>query len=139
MGRSLSLLAALVLATLAQGQEQQIVWPKHVKAPIYPAIAQTAHVAGVVIVRVTLDSEGRVTKADVVSGSALLQRAAVDSVRLWTFTKPPYDDFSEQVSCVFRLLDPDKNEPTGAVEFDFPDRVTVTAPLAHVMTNETAR
>jgi protein TonB len=55
-------------------------------APVYPAIAQTARVQGVVILEAVLDAEGRVESVRVLRSIPLLDQAAVDAVQQWRFT-----------------------------------------------------
>jgi protein TonB len=55
-------------------------------APVYPAVAQAAGVAGVVILEATIDREGRVANARVLRSIPLLDQAAVDAVRQWQFS-----------------------------------------------------
>lgn len=52
---------------------------------VYPASARAMRTEGVVIVRVKIDKEGRVKKADVLKGDPLLAQAAVDAVRQWRY------------------------------------------------------
>jgi periplasmic protein TonB len=54
--------------------------------PVYPAIAQTARVQGVVILEAVLDANGRVDSVRVLRSIPLLDQAAVDAVRQWRFT-----------------------------------------------------
>jgi hypothetical protein len=55
-------------------------------APIFPAIAKTAHVSGDVHIRITADPQtGLVTDVQAVSGPQLLWRAAIDAARFWQF------------------------------------------------------
>jgi TonB family protein len=54
-------------------------------APIYPPIAQAARVSGSVVLRVTVGTDGRISKLSVVSGPAMLQQAAINGVERWTF------------------------------------------------------
>jgi protein TonB len=54
--------------------------------PTYPAIAQLAHVQGLVILEATIGVNGRVTAAKVLRSIPLLDRAALDAVRQWEFT-----------------------------------------------------
>ena len=55
--------------------------------PVYPTIALTARVHGLVIVEATIDTSGRVQAARVLrSDSALLDEAALSAVRRWTYT-----------------------------------------------------
>jgi TonB family protein len=53
--------------------------------PSYPAIARAAGATGVVEVEVTVDESGNVASARAVAGHPLLQQAAVDAARQWTF------------------------------------------------------
>jgi protein TonB len=55
----------------------------HILVPIqpeYPAIARNAHVQGTVTIDAVISKEGRVEQARVVSGPALLARAALAAV-----------------------------------------------------------
>ena len=55
---------------------------KHVN-PIYPAVAQSGKVQGVVILEALIGTNGKVTNARVVP---LLDQAAIDAVMQWEFT-----------------------------------------------------
>jgi TonB family protein len=52
---------------------------------VYPPIAQAAHVQGKVIPEIAVNPKGEVQSGKVVSGPTMLQQAALDSVRQWTF------------------------------------------------------
>jgi protein TonB len=54
--------------------------------PIYPAIAQTARVEGVVIIEATIGPTGRVLDAQLLRSIPLLDAAALEAVRQWEFT-----------------------------------------------------
>lgn len=54
--------------------------------PAYPPVAQAAGAQGIVEVQVTLDEQGNVVAAKAVSGHPLLQQAAVEAARQWTFS-----------------------------------------------------
>lgn len=54
-------------------------------SPVYPAAAKLQRVQGIVAVRILIDKEGRVKKAEVVSGDPLLTQAALDAVRQWRY------------------------------------------------------
>jgi protein TonB len=58
---------------------------KHV-APDYPAIAQSAHVQGVVILEALLGPDGKVQDARILRSIPLLDQSAVDAVKQWEFT-----------------------------------------------------
>jgi len=54
--------------------------------PVYPPIAQSAKVNGIVILEVVIGADGRVLDARVVRSVPLLDQAALDAVRQWEFT-----------------------------------------------------
>jgi protein TonB len=56
------------------------------KKPVYPQIAQTAKVQGVVIIEATIGPNGAVQEAKVLRSIPLLDAAALDAVRQWQFT-----------------------------------------------------
>src|SRR5215467_7087858 len=58
---------------------------KHVN-PVYPAIAQSARVQGVVIIEATIGPTGTVQDAKVLRSIPLLDQAALDAVKQWVFT-----------------------------------------------------
>ena len=62
--------------------------PKKIKdvKPVYPAIAQSARVAGVVTIEATIGPDGKVIDAKVVRSIPLLDQAALDAVRQWEYT-----------------------------------------------------
>lgn len=53
--------------------------------PIYPPIAASARVQGVVILEVRIDEDGRVTDARVIRPVAILDQAAIDAVMQWEY------------------------------------------------------
>ena len=54
--------------------------------PVYPPIAQSARVSGVVILEALIDVNGRVADVRVLRSIPLLDAAAVDAVRTWRYT-----------------------------------------------------
>ena len=54
--------------------------------PLYPPIAQSARVQGMVIIEATIGADGAVVDAKVLKGVPLLNDAALDAVRQWVFT-----------------------------------------------------
>ena len=62
--------------------------PKKIKnvPPVYPQIAQTAKVQGIVIIEAIIGKDGSVKDAKVLRSVALLDQAALDAVRQWKFT-----------------------------------------------------
>ena len=59
--------------------------------PVYPPLAVNAKISGKVVVSVTVDTEGNVIEAKVVSGHPLLNDAAVAAARAWKFTPTTLD------------------------------------------------
>lgn len=53
--------------------------------PVYPELARKARVTGIVLLECVIDREGVVRSVAVLSGHPLLERAAVDAVRQWTY------------------------------------------------------
>jgi hypothetical protein len=49
----------------------------------YPAVAHSANIQGVVVVKATLDNHGRVVDAWAISGPKLLIRASVENAKRW--------------------------------------------------------
>lgn len=66
----------------------QIGAPQKVRdvSPVYPAIAQSARVEGIVIIQATIDETGRVIDAKVLRSVPLLDQAALEAVRQWQYT-----------------------------------------------------
>ena len=58
----------------------------HHVAPSYPAIAQAAHISGVVILEALIAEDGSVREVKVLKSVPLLDTAATDAVRQWRFT-----------------------------------------------------
>ena len=54
--------------------------------PVYPQIALTAKVQGVVVIEVVVDVDGNVRNAHVIRSQPLLDQAALAAVRQWRFT-----------------------------------------------------
>ena len=61
--------------------------PRKIKdvKPVYPAIARTAGVQGVVILEIVLDEDGFVADAKILRSIPLLDEAALNAVRQWRF------------------------------------------------------
>jgi protein TonB len=53
--------------------------------PVYPAIAKSARISGMVHLMATIAKDGTVARVDVVSGNPMLARAAVDAVERWVY------------------------------------------------------
>ena len=53
--------------------------------PDYPLQAKVNRIEGVIVVRIRIDKDGRVEKAEVISGDPQLCQAALDAVRHWRY------------------------------------------------------
>jgi protein TonB len=54
--------------------------------PVYPPIAQSARVQGVVIIEATIGTDGHVMNAKLLRSIPLLDQAALDAVRTWSYS-----------------------------------------------------
>jgi TonB family protein len=63
--------------------------------PVYPSIAKAAGVSGTVVLHATIAANGTIKNLQVVSGSPMLQQAALDAVRTWRYK--PYKLNNEPV------------------------------------------
>ena len=64
-------------------------------SPSYPELARRMHVGGTVVLLVTVQPDGAVSKTKVESGHPLLAAAAEDAVRRWHFAPGPDTSESE--------------------------------------------
>jgi TonB family protein len=71
----------------AQAAQVPTVSPISTVDPVYPQLAQQVRIQGVVILQLSINSEGKVENVRVVSGHPLLLPAAVDAVKQWVY--PP--------------------------------------------------
>jgi TonB family protein len=53
--------------------------------PVYPPQARTEHIEGMVVLRINIDKDGNVYRADSVSGPPVLIPAAIDAVKQWKY------------------------------------------------------
>jgi TonB family protein len=53
--------------------------------PEYPAIAKAAQIQGTVVLHATISKEGTIQDLRVISGPPMLQQAATDAARTWTY------------------------------------------------------
>lgn len=86
----------LLLAATGRGQSStenpavldESVRALHVERMTYPLVAKIGHIEGAVVLRATVDSEGRVTEAVPLSGPKALLKESAENLRKWTFTSP---------------------------------------------------
>jgi len=82
----------LAASFLVSGQEvlsvDQPTLDQHVDhrvAPLYPPIAKAARIQGTVIFEVRIGVTGKIESSKAVSGPAMLQQAAIDCLKQWTY------------------------------------------------------
>jgi TonB family protein len=63
--------------------------------PDYPPIARAARVQGTVVLQAIISKDGHITNLHVISGPAMLQQAALDAVKQWTYK--PYLLYGQSV------------------------------------------
>jgi TonB family protein len=140
-----TLLAALTLMLCTVCSAQVALFPRHVVAPTYPQIAKTAHITGKVLLLVTIEADGRVSSVEVTSGPPLLQRNAVENVKLWVFDRPAAAPFIQSVVYSFQFGDEafqkSCKEGEVRVNYDFPEWVNLLAclPVIDVQSNSASR
>lgn len=65
--------------------------------PVYPSIARAAHVEGVVVVSAVISRDGRIERAHVLSGPAMLAGAALEAVEMARYTPYRLNDAATEV------------------------------------------
>lgn len=75
---------------------------KHV-APVYPPIAKAAQIQGTVVFDLRVSADGSIQSMKVVSGPAMLQQAAIDCLKQWTFNPFEKDGKSVPVEGQFPI------------------------------------
>ncbi|MGB8028283.1 MAG: energy transducer TonB [Terracidiphilus sp.] len=115
--RTLLLVLALpILATQLHPQEPLAVdeqtLSQHIDRqvePVYPPIAKAAHIQGAVTFEVRVGVSGKIEAMKVVSGPAMLQQAATDCLKQWTYRPFEKDSVpvavTGPVSIIFALSD----------------------------------
>jgi protein TonB len=86
----------------------------HQVAPDYPPIAKAMKLQGTVVLQATLMKDGTIDNLQVISGSPILQQAAIDAVKQWVYK--PYTlngepvEVQTTVNVIFTLGGPAKEE-----------------------------
>ena len=71
--------------TVARSEEVMQAMLVHRVEPVYPSPAIGIHLSGTVILRATIGTDGEIRNLEVVSGNALLARAAREAVAQWRY------------------------------------------------------
>ena len=131
--RVVVLTAGLLLPRIvaAQSADPEPVDDRYVRVvshvpPVYPQIAVSARIQGVIVVAVTFDAAGAVTKTTILSGMPLIREAAAASVARWTFA--PSRQGRAIVVADFRMTSECADtEPAPAPVLRPPNMITVYA------------
>jgi len=71
---------------------------------MYPAIAHAAGVEGTVVLAAVIARDGSIQNLHVVSGSAMLQQAALDAVRTWRYRPYLLNDEPVEVETTINVI-----------------------------------
>jgi len=103
-------------------------------APAYPPLANQARIEGVVRLRLVLDGQGKVERAEVLSGNPVLARAAQINIMTWKFMQPCSKETSPttiEFTFEFRLEGETSDVPTTRFRYEHRYRATVTSQARH--------
>ncbi|MEO8078310.1 MAG: TonB family protein [Acidobacteriota bacterium] len=100
-------------ASLLSGAPQGAVAPVKLTQPVYPPIAASARVSGVVEITVAVRPDGGVESAVIVGGPPLLQQAALQAARTSQFECRDCSGAATPYSLVFAFLLERPVEPTA--------------------------
>jgi TonB family protein len=118
------IISVMFLGCALASAAESTLMPKAAVAPKYPPLGAMARVSGTVVVRVTIDAFGNVTKAEAVAGHNLLKQAAVDAARKWKFESELRGTRTAELKFRFSLL-PERQNPDVQTTFFPPDEIEV--------------
>ena len=101
------LLFLVITFYVAQGRASEPAVVVSAVAPVYPAIAQSAHATGDVVVAADINKSGNVASTRVVSGHNLLYKVSVEAARRWKFSPSSEEHRLAELTFTFRIV-PDK-------------------------------
>lgn len=97
----------------------------HGDLPVYPALAKTARMSGIVRVRVIVEN-GEVVGTETISGHPLLVSATTDNIKTWKFDKTVSTTFA--TTFIYRLENEGISDPANAkLELELPSLAKITA------------
>ncbi len=94
MGKSVTRLLLLCACAVLSVHAQEVIQVDaktiqqhldHRAFPVYPPIAKAAHIQGTVVFDLRIGTSGKIESMKVISGHAMLQQAAIDCLKQWTF------------------------------------------------------
>jgi TonB family protein len=115
-----SLGVLLGLSVLSQPLFASNVCTKHISKPDYPRLSWLAQLTGTVNVNIEVAADGTVSSALPSGAHNLLNRAAEENIRQWTFC-PTSEGFRLKIIYVYQLKGQKEREQSPAeVSFDLP-------------------
>ena len=123
---SILLLAAMALSP----SNHDVPFATRVVSMEYPRLAALARITGAAVLRIGIDSTGKVVIANGLSGHPILVKAAEANMKLWRFS-PERSSGEKAVSefdftYVFRLTDGSgTSRPCSGLTYEYPDKVTI--------------
>lgn len=122
-------LCLFILVTSTCGSAQRVC-VRHMIVPGYPRLARLARLQGSVSVEIQIDAKGEVVSAAATGASNILQRAAEQNLRQWTFYPRRLAGGSSStrfaITFVYRLEgEQEYYDPPPRVVLDLPSRVQI--------------
>jgi len=71
--------------------------------PPYPEMAEKYHIEGVVIVKVSVATDGKVTQAEFVRGPNIFRSVSLDAAKRWSFKPPSNEALAGTIHFTFKL------------------------------------
>lgn len=135
--RQAVLMVVAVSAVAAVAQEPKVPLPMVAGAavPLYPPLARTARIEGVVHLKVTTDGH-RVIEAHAEDGHKVLAAAAMDNARTWQFATHTPTTFT--VTYLYKL-DAKLQQPNQTVVLRLPTEVEISVPLPPPLDSRTSQ
>jgi TonB family protein len=112
----------------AQEEKRPIIYVKHLVPPYYPPLAHMTRISGTVVMKLKIDSDGKVISVETV-GHDLLKKDAEKNIRTWTFGCagcPPDAPFEHTIRFKY-VQDNTLPERSTKTVMDLPDEVTMSA------------
>lgn len=137
---SLLIVVSLFVPLCAMSTEWE---PKEIVGLSYPVIARSARITGLVIVRLTVGTDGSVIQAEPVSGHPLLAGAAGTNAAQWKFARSRRDGRGgKDPYLVYRFVLEGScaaNDCRASFVVDFPNFIVVTSEMPQVQVSEGAQ
>ncbi len=71
--------------------------------PPYPEMAEKYHIEGIVVVKVSVAADGKVTQAEFVRGPNIFRSVSLDAAKRWSFKPPTNETLAGTIHFTFKL------------------------------------